>query len=157
MIPGLGRSPGEGNGNPLQYPCLENPMDGGAWWATVHGVAKRWTRLRYFTVPESSVLSIFPIKERRTQPQESGLHLSVLPFPPLFFRIPFSIRMFAPSSSSTQIHDSLFKNLEVRRAVEFGVFQLFRTDFTSIQHATKLPVGPGQLAARRFIHILADV
>ena len=39
-IPGLGRSPGEGNGNPLQYSCLENPMDGGAWWATVHGVAE---------------------------------------------------------------------------------------------------------------------
>ena len=36
-IPGLGRSPGEGNGNPLQCSCLENPMDGGAWWATVHG------------------------------------------------------------------------------------------------------------------------
>ena len=40
-IPGLGRSPGEGNGTPLQYSCLENPMDRGAWWATVHGVAKR--------------------------------------------------------------------------------------------------------------------
>ena len=40
-IPGLGRSPGEGNGNPLQYSYLENPMDGGAWWATVHMVAKR--------------------------------------------------------------------------------------------------------------------
>ena len=39
-IPGLGRSPGEGNGNPLQYPCLENPMDRGVWWATVQGVAK---------------------------------------------------------------------------------------------------------------------
>ena len=39
-IPGLGRSPGEGNGNPSQYSCLENPMDGGAWWATVHGVVK---------------------------------------------------------------------------------------------------------------------
>ena len=39
-IPGLGRSPGEGNGNPLQYSCLENSMDGGAWWATVHGVIK---------------------------------------------------------------------------------------------------------------------
>ena len=36
LIPGSGRSPGEGNGNPLQYSCLENPMDGGAWWATVH-------------------------------------------------------------------------------------------------------------------------
>ena len=41
LIPGSGRSPGEGNGDPLQYSCLENPMDGGAWWATVHGVAKR--------------------------------------------------------------------------------------------------------------------
>ena len=39
-IPGLGRSPGEGNSNPLQYSCLENPMDQGAWWATVHGVTK---------------------------------------------------------------------------------------------------------------------
>ena len=42
-IPGLGRSPGEGNGNPLQYSCLENPMDGEAWWAAVHGVAKSRT------------------------------------------------------------------------------------------------------------------
>ena len=48
-IPGSGRSPGEGNGNPLQYSCLENPMDGGAWWATVHGVAKSRTRLSNFT------------------------------------------------------------------------------------------------------------
>ena len=42
-IPGLGRSPGEGNGNPLQYSSLENPMDGGAWKATVHGVARSQT------------------------------------------------------------------------------------------------------------------
>ena len=42
-IPGLGRSPGEGNGNPLQDSCLENPVDGGAWWATVHGVEKSRT------------------------------------------------------------------------------------------------------------------
>ena len=42
-IPGLGRSPGERNGNPLQYSCLENSMDRGAWWATVHGVAKSQT------------------------------------------------------------------------------------------------------------------
>ena len=48
-IPGLGRSPGEGNGNPLQYSCLENPMDGGAWLATIHGVAKSRTRLSDFT------------------------------------------------------------------------------------------------------------
>ena len=39
---------GEGNGTPLQYSCLENPMDGGAWWAAVHGVAKSWTQLSDF-------------------------------------------------------------------------------------------------------------
>ena len=48
-IPGSGRSPEEGNGNPLQYSCLENPMDGGAWYATVHGAAKSRTRLSDFT------------------------------------------------------------------------------------------------------------
>ena len=45
-IPESGRSPGEGNGNPLQYSCLENPMDRGAWHATVHRVTKSQTRLR---------------------------------------------------------------------------------------------------------------
>ena len=44
-IPGSGRSPGEGHGNPLQYSCLGNPMDRGDWWTTVHGVAKSQTRL----------------------------------------------------------------------------------------------------------------
>ena len=52
-IPESGRSPGEGNGNPLQYSCLENPMDGGAWWATVHRVAKSQTRLSDFTSLET--------------------------------------------------------------------------------------------------------
>ena len=42
-IPGMGRFPGGGNSNPLQYSCLESPMDRGAWWATVHGVIKSWT------------------------------------------------------------------------------------------------------------------
>ena len=48
-IPGSGKSSGEGNGNPLQCSCLENPMDRGAWWAIVHGVAKSQTRLSDFT------------------------------------------------------------------------------------------------------------
>ena len=48
-IPGSGRSTGEGNGNPLQYSCQENPMDQGAWWATVHGVTKGRTQLSDFT------------------------------------------------------------------------------------------------------------
>ena len=53
-IPGLGRSPGEENGKPLQDYCLENPMDGGAWQATVHGVAESRTRLNNFTM-------VFPV------------------------------------------------------------------------------------------------
>ena len=45
-IPGSGRSPGGGHGNPLQYSCLEHPMDRGAWWATVYGVAKSLAQLK---------------------------------------------------------------------------------------------------------------
>ena len=48
-IPGLGRSPGEGNGNPLQYSCLENPVDRGAWWATIYRVTQSWTQLKRFS------------------------------------------------------------------------------------------------------------
>ena len=59
LIPGSGRSPGEGNGTPLQYSCLENPMDEGDWQATVHGVAKSRTQLSYFTFFLSFFLSFF--------------------------------------------------------------------------------------------------
>ena len=56
-VPGSGRSPGEGNGNPLQYSCLENPMDRGAWWTTVHRAAKSQTRLKGLsTHPEKPFL-----------------------------------------------------------------------------------------------------
>ena len=58
-IPGSGRSPGEGNGNPLQYSCLENPMDGGVWWATAHGVAKSRTRLSDFTFTLALFLNFY--------------------------------------------------------------------------------------------------
>ena len=57
-VPGLGRYPREGNGNPLQYSCLENPMDIGAWWATIHGVAKSQTQLSDFT--SHNVLLLLP-------------------------------------------------------------------------------------------------
>ena len=49
LIPGWGRSPGEGNGNPLQYACLENSMNGGAWLASIYGAAKSWTQMSNFT------------------------------------------------------------------------------------------------------------
>ena len=60
-IPGLGRSPGEGNGNPLQYSCLENPTDGGAWWATVHGVAASDTTERLHSLHFPSLLMGFSL------------------------------------------------------------------------------------------------
>ena len=49
LIPGLGRSSGEGHNNPLQYSCLENPMDRRAWWATVHKVAMSWTQMKWLS------------------------------------------------------------------------------------------------------------
>ena len=52
LIPGLGRSPGGGNGNPLQYSCLENSMDRGAWQAPVHRVTKIWTQLKQLSTAQ---------------------------------------------------------------------------------------------------------
>ena len=66
LIPGLGRSPGEGNGSPLQYSCLENRMDGGVWQAIVHWVAKSWTRLSNFTSLHLSSLSHFSIRKSKS-------------------------------------------------------------------------------------------
>ena len=67
-IPASGRSPGRGNGNPLQYSCLENSIDRGAWWATVHGVTKSQTRLsdntqsfNYWQIFSLSLVSLFSI------------------------------------------------------------------------------------------------
>ena len=63
LIPGLGRSPGEGHGNPLQYSCLENPMDRGAWWATVHRVAKSWTWLKRLNMHIVTKLKNYCLRE----------------------------------------------------------------------------------------------
>ena len=81
MILGLGRSPGEGNGNPLQYSCLENPKGGGAWQATVHGAAKSWTRQSHFTcfLPVNSV-----------QFSCSVMFSSLWPHGPQHARLPYS-------------------------------------------------------------------
>ena len=58
LIPGLGRSPGRGNGNPLQYSCLENSMDRGAWWPTVLRVTKSWTWLKWLSTRD---VLVFPV------------------------------------------------------------------------------------------------
>ena len=59
-MPGSGRSPGRGHGNPLEYSCLENPMDRGAWQVTAHWVAKSWTRLKQLSKHAYSATVIFP-------------------------------------------------------------------------------------------------
>ena len=64
-IPRSGGSTGGGNGNPLQYACLENPMDRGAWWATVHRVVKNQTRLKQLSMPSEFVIQ-----------KENGAHAS---------------------------------------------------------------------------------
>ena len=61
LIPGLGRSPGGGHGNPFQYSCLENPMDREAWWATVPGVAKSWTWLKRLSTAQHSTSEAKPL------------------------------------------------------------------------------------------------
>ena len=70
LIPGSGRSPGEGNGNPLQHSCLRNSMDRGAWWATVHGVTKSRARLSNWTAAAAaeSRQSCPTLRPRRRQP-----------------------------------------------------------------------------------------
>ena len=62
LIPAWGRSPGEGNGNPLQYSCLENPMDRGAWQATVYSVAWSWTQLKQLSMLQYKIKSFLKNK-----------------------------------------------------------------------------------------------
>ena len=69
-IPGLERSPGGGHGNPLQYPCLENPMDRGAWWNTVHTVAKSCTWLKQLSMHH---IFIFLLAPSATDKKQAGI------------------------------------------------------------------------------------
>ena len=83
-IPGSERSPGEGNGNPLQYSCLENSMDGGVWWATVYGVAKSRTRLSDFNQEPVKVRfqgGVYPrlTKSESSRVEPRNLHSNMLP------------------------------------------------------------------------------
>ena len=88
-IPVWGRSPGEGNGNPLQYSCLENPMDRGAWWATVHGVTKSRTRLSDFTffhfpvLYSRTLLVVHPVCNSLPLPTPNSQSIPLLPLSPL--------------------------------------------------------------------------
>ena len=77
-VSGLGSSPLGGNGNPLQYSCLENPIDRGTWWATVHGVAKSLTRLERLST-HAFFLSVFLVVVRSRQLQTTSLAQLALP------------------------------------------------------------------------------
>ena len=86
-IPGLGRSPGEGNGNSLRSSCLENSMARGAWWNTVHGFAKSQTRLSTNTVTTNAVYgnslskggkAVSPAKENRQYSQHTKVCRSIM-------------------------------------------------------------------------------
>ena len=79
LTPGLGSSPGEGNGNPLQYSCLGNPMDRGFWWATVHGVTKSQARLSNGTTTDPLANRAISLTFQRNR-KKKGQSLSV-PFP----------------------------------------------------------------------------
>ena len=82
LIPGLGRSPGVGNGNPLQYSCLENSMDREAWRATVHKIAKSWTQLKQLStntcIPICSVLCMLYLIFVSYQPCDRGILIPIL-------------------------------------------------------------------------------
>ena len=76
LIPGMERSPEGGNGNPLQYSCLGNPMGRGAWWATVHGIIKSWTQLSNWARTHTHTHTHTPQKEKKERKFEikSGLN-----------------------------------------------------------------------------------
>ena len=85
LIPGSGRSPGGENGNPLQYSCLEDPMDRGAWWAAIHRLIKRWTRLSTRIAPvciarHSSENAVFPLILLTARLWSHGCRSSLLSF-----------------------------------------------------------------------------
>ena len=98
-IPGSGRSPAEGNGNPLQYSCLENPMEGGAWWATVHGVAKSGQEMSNFTFTFTLVpLSLdYVLPQQQAPPYWKPTHPSRAESHEMFFSsFPFSSQQGSP-------------------------------------------------------------
>ena len=83
MIPGLERSPGEGHGNPLQYSCLENLRDGGAWWAAVYGVAQIRTRVKRLTSSSAAYWASLVVRLVKNPPamQETWFHSWVRKMP----------------------------------------------------------------------------
>ena len=96
LIPGLGRSPGEGNGNLRQYSCLENLMDRGAWWAPVHGVAKSQIRLNDFTHPlTQTMVEVMKVTETSSK---DPMHVLLHSVPPTLQPIDPCLRRRLPDT-----------------------------------------------------------
>ena len=115
-IPRLGRSPGEGNGHPFQYSCLENSMDGGAWWATVHGVANRhdWvTSLSFFL---SMWLFYFPT----LLPQNSLWHIFIYKTTIHFYKF-WKLHLFIHCS----VIKLLFKIISIKNQISLQHYNYF--------------------------------
>ena len=110
-IPGSGRPPGGGNGNPLQYSCLKNPMDRGAWWATVHGVTNSLTRLKWL-----SMHALLGTAADRSE-QETGFCVLFFLLPPGPPPLQDVFRHFSPVTSQyTQcfkLHPQSHFNIEI--------------------------------------------
>ena len=94
----MGRSPGDGNGNPLQCSCLENPMDGGAWWATVHGVAESQTRLNDFTSLHINLWLLTRVLCLEYCSTMYVLHAKLLQLCPTLFSTPWTVARQPPLS-----------------------------------------------------------
>ena len=85
-IPGLGRSPGGGHGNSLQYPCLQNPMDRGSWWAAIHTVTKSQTWLKQFSTPALAI-PLPGIYQNKLKSSHSNRYICTLIFIAALFTI----------------------------------------------------------------------
>ena len=149
-IPGSGRSPGGGHGNPLQYSYLENPMDRGAWWVTVHGVTRSQTRLKWLYThtqarnlcPRAHYL-LFSHSVMSNASQPHGLRHTRFPCPPSPGRCSnscsFSVWWHPTISSSVVPFSSCLQSFP---ATESFMSQLFESDGLSIGASASASVLP---------------
>ena len=143
LIPGLGRSPGEGNGNPLQYSCLANPMNREAWWAIVHGVAKCWIWLKWFRIHVPPVYG-FPFGSTC---KESACNAGRFGFDPWISNIPWrSERLPNSVFSPGEFHGQLMALQGVRHdRVTFTICTMQRTSIHSSSGTLSIRSNPMNL------------
>ena len=134
-IPGSGRSPGGGNGNPLQYSCLENLMDIGAWWATVHRVTKSPTRLSNFTHTHTLFQIIFLFRLLQNIEQSSLCYTEG----PCWLSI-LNIEVLACESQTPRLSLPLLDNCHNLYGIFFVLFNQNPSPFIFSQHQLVLSI-----------------